>query len=94
MSCSEVIKNVEEFKRDNYEKFIKDMIELNIQGYVTGRNIAFTYTGYFSKLRDLDFNSVSFAYEYLLNYCRRNPGKVVSRGLNEYHESLPQYQMK
>ena len=93
-SCSEVIKEVEEFKRSNDEMFIQDWIELDIQEYLTGRNLAFADTGDFSKLRDLGFNSVSFAYEYLLNYCRRNPGRAVSRGLNEYHESLPQYQMK
>jgi len=55
---------------------------LNLQSYINDRSI---------KMKVINYNSTTFALEYLINYCRRNPDGATLIGVLDYYESLPEF---
>jgi len=54
-----------------------------LQSYINDRSI---------KMKVVNYNSTTFALEYLINYCRRNPDGATLIGVLDYYKSLPEFE--
>ena len=58
-----------------------------LQAYMSGVN--FWIYEEFGMFKNLNFNSVEYAYSYLINYCEKNPKNVLGDGILQYLLELP-----
>ena len=58
-----------------------------MQAYMSGINY-WIYEEY-GKYKHLNYNSIDYAYSYLLNYCEKNPKNMIVEGILQYIFELP-----
>ena len=44
-----------------------------------------------AKLKIINYNTDEFAYDYLVNYCEKNPEGATIIGVYNYYKSLPDF---
>ena len=72
------------------EKEFKDVFIVELRGFMTGYNL---YMGIqdnsADNMKTLDHNSMDYAYNNIVEFCRKNPKEQVFFGIIKYINSLP-----
>ena len=75
-------------KLGNFEHDLTNRIYRGVmQAYMSGIN-NWIYVE-FNMYKHLNYNSVDYAYDYLLSYCEKNPRKLIVDGILQYMIELP-----
>ena len=69
----------------------KLLVESEIRGFLNGLNLQSYINNKSIRMKVVNYNSTTFALEYLINYCRRNPDGAALMGILDYFESLPEF---
>ena len=76
--------------KDKFGKEFDDIFESEMMGFLTGYNMHVAENdGSIEKMKTLDHNSIEYAYNNIIEYCRKNSDDYVFFGLIKYYNSLP-----
>ena len=75
----------------NLENYKKENVKSEIVGFLNGMNLQLLLKDENAKLKIINYNNDEFAYDYLVNYCEKNPEGTTIIGVYNYYKSLPDF---
>ena len=75
----------------NLENYKKESVKSEIVGFLNGMNLQLLLKDENAKLKIINYNTDEFAYDYLVNYCEKNPKGTTIIGVYNYYKSLPDF---
>ena len=62
-----------------------------IRGFLNGLNMQLLNQNENARLKIINYNSIDYAFDYVINYCKQNPDGGVPIAVLDYFESLPSF---
>ena len=69
----------------------KLIVQSEIRGFLNGLNLQLLIMDENARLKIINHNSLEFALEYLINFCRKDSGGAAVMGVLDYYETLPSF---